>query len=303
MTQRDNILQELNELQSSLTNAAVQNVYQVPAGYFDGLADQLVRRVKALETENASQELNHLSPFLSSISKEMLYAVPAGYFENFTETIYESVITSDQSISEELERISPFLSSLKKEMPYAVPAGYFENLDETIYESVIAGDQTAAEELERISPFLSSLKKEMPYSVPENFFEQLNTTTNTEAGKPAVKIVSITRKKWFRYAAAAVVIGFVAMTGFLLMNKNNSTGDAEPGTIVNKMMQKVSTEEIDSFVQMLDAGTPVIASNDTKEMNEVKELIKDIPDKEIQDFLDETQTSVAEDNSDDMLIN
>jgi hypothetical protein len=55
MTQRDNILQELNELQSTLVNAGVENVYQAPRGYFDGLADQVLNRIRALNTEDASE--------------------------------------------------------------------------------------------------------------------------------------------------------------------------------------------------------------------------------------------------------
>jgi len=55
MTQRDNILQELSELQSSLLNAGTQNVYRVPGGYFDNLAEQVLNRIRALDTENAAE--------------------------------------------------------------------------------------------------------------------------------------------------------------------------------------------------------------------------------------------------------
>jgi hypothetical protein len=262
MTQRNKILQELADLQSSLANAAVQNAYEVPVGYFDGLADQLLRRVKALETENASRELNHLSPLLSGLSKEMPYSVPAGYFENFTETIHESVLNSNQS---------------------------------------------AFDELEKMSPLLSSLKKEMPYSVPQNYFEQLTATINAEAVKPAVKVVSITRQKWFRYAAAAVVIGFIAIAGFLLISKKENIDPAtQSSEWVNKNLKKVSTDEINSFVELTDQEAPVIASidkkNEIKDKNDVQDLIKDISDKEIQKFLDETQPDNP-DNSDDALMN
>ena len=68
MTQKDHILQELKELNSSLVNLSQQNVYSVPVGYFDGLAAQVMKRIKALEAINAKEELNHLSPLLNSIS-------------------------------------------------------------------------------------------------------------------------------------------------------------------------------------------------------------------------------------------
>ena len=65
----------------------------------------------------------------------------------------------------------------------------------------------------------------------------------------------------------------------------------------------MSTDEIDSFVQLT---APVIASvetrNETKDKIEVKELIKDISDKDIQQFLDETQANETE-SDDDALMN
>ena len=70
MTQRENILQELRELKSILADADFQTTYKAPAGYFDGLAEEILNRVKALEATSASEELVALSPLLSSISKK-----------------------------------------------------------------------------------------------------------------------------------------------------------------------------------------------------------------------------------------
>ncbi len=134
MTQKDNILQELSELKSSLANITPENIYTVPVGYFDGLAAQVLNRIKAMETVNAAEELGYLSPMLSNISKQMPYAVPAGYFEGFAEKAIQSVheINDYQTAKEELETLSPLLSGLNKQMPYAVPQGYFENLAKKI---------------------------------------------------------------------------------------------------------------------------------------------------------------------------
>ena len=130
MTQRETILQELNELQSGLAKIPATNVYSVPQGYFDKLLPQVMARIKAMETTDAAEELAHLSPMLST---------------------------------------------LKKDMPFSVPQGYFENL-----------------------------------SIPSRI----------EA--PAAKVVSFTQRKWYRYAAAAVVTGLVVLAGFLFIAKNSS---------------------------------------------------------------------------------
>jgi hypothetical protein len=163
MTQNNNILQELIGLESTLANIAPQNIYGVPDGYFEGLANQVLNRIKAMEANNSSEELAFLSPMLNNISRQMPFCVPAGYFEGLEnkliQLIHENSDSFQQTAKEELEVLSPLLSGISKQMPYSVPLGYFENL---------SADR------------------------------QTNTRSET-------KVVSITHRKWFRYAAAAMV--------------------------------------------------------------------------------------------------
>jgi len=259
MTQRDNILLELRELQSSLAEAGSQNVYLVPAGYFDNLAEIVLNRIKALDTTDAAEELSYLSPLLSGISKKMPYEVPANFFDSLGEKVIGSI---DEHAS-------------------------------------------AAEELEELSPLLSGLKKEMPYSVPKGYFEQLSNTADTKEVKPVVKVVLMARQKWFRYAAAAVVLGIIAVGSLMIFNKQTTNGDSEK--VVTKMLKKVSTEEINSFVQLTDEAIPgdmakVDPKTMMKEKNDIQELIKDIPEKEIESFLNDTQAGEPE-NDEDVLTN
>ena len=76
MTQKDNILQELREFESTLADIAPKNVYSAPAGYFETLVETVMIRIKALEAENSFEELSYLSPLLSKISKNMPYSIP-----------------------------------------------------------------------------------------------------------------------------------------------------------------------------------------------------------------------------------
>jgi hypothetical protein len=130
MSNRVNILQELNDLNSSLAGNNPENVYTVPEGYFNGLANQVLNRIKAFETDDAKDELSYLSPLVSSLSKEMLFDVPAGYFDGLEERMMHSVRESGnyRTAKEEIAALSPFLSGLKKEMPYSIPQGYFDEL-------------------------------------------------------------------------------------------------------------------------------------------------------------------------------
>lgn len=241
MTQRDNILQELKELESSLTNLSSQNIYTVPDEYFEGLAAKVLNRIKALEAANASDELSFLSPTLINISKETVFTVPSGYFEGLSEKML-ALVSQDN-------------------------------------------DQTAKEELKTLSPLLSGLKKEMPYSVPAGYFDSLQTKQET-------KVVSITSRKWFRYAAAAMIVGVIATTSLLINNSQKSFKHFEAK--VDKEIKKASDKELIEFAELTEASKDM-AFNDNKE--DLKELLKDIPANDLQEFLDEIADPDTENNN------
>ena len=247
MTQKENILQELIELKSTLANVTPQNVYTVPVGYFDGLVTIVLNRIKTLEAKNVSEELSYLSSTFSNVSKQIPYTVPAGYFEGLAENMMQLVRESNdyQTAKEELETLSPLLSGMNKTIPYSVPQGYFENLVE-------------------------------------------------EKNKPAAKVISITHRRWFKYAAAAVVTGFIVLAGFIYSNSRNSVDPVEqPYAWVKKNIKKVDKADIEAFVKLADeelTNQTVVATSPLKP-GEIKELMKDISDKEIQDFLDATPDS------------
>ena len=255
MTQRDNILNELHELNSDLGELNQQPVFQVPGGYFDNLADEVLKKVKASEAASAKEELAILSPFLSAISKSTPYSVPVGYFERFE-----------------------------------------NKLDQIIF----AGkDQTVKEELESLSPLLSGLKNRPTYTVPEGYFQHLHQPKEHAVPATKTKVVSLTGRKWFRYAAAAIVVGFVAVIGLMLLNKKETIEPTDKSSAwVQTNMKKVSTDEINEFVELANATSSGIVKTDTKD--EINKLLKDVSDKEIQDFLNDTGTAETED---DLILN
>lgn len=246
MTEKDNILLELKELNSSLANLSRQSVYSVPEGYFEGLATQIMSSIKALEATTANEELGHLSTTLNSSTKQTPYTVPTGYFDSLADNILKAVRESNdyQTAKEELETLSPLLSGLKKEMPYSVPAGYFENLTEHIV---------------------------------------------TKENKPETKVIALASRKWFRYAAAAVVTGLVVLSGFLFFGKNDSA--AEPGSKVmakiTKDIKSMDVDQQDDLIDFIDAGLNGKESAQSKKNNkstEIKDLLIGISDEELRDF-------------------
>jgi hypothetical protein len=248
MTQNDNILQELRELKSTLVDIVSQNVYLVPGGYFDNLIETVLTRIKAIEAENSSEELAYLSPLLSKISKNMPYSIPAGYFEGLEEKLMQSV---------------------RQRSDY----------------------QTVKEELETLSPLLSGLNKQMPYSIPQGYFQNLNRISAITDNK--TKIVSINTRKWFRYAAAAIIVGVVSLTGFLLINNKINNESAIPFVKfekkLDKEIKKTSDKELTEFVQQFtDAGLTGEEKAQINPKEETKDLLKDVPDQELKNFLEET---------------
>jgi hypothetical protein len=252
MAQRDNILQELRELKSVLAGIPPRNIYQVPDGYFEGLAGQVISRIKAMGTEDVGEP----------------------------------------------DYISPLLTGLKKQMPYSVPEGYFDSLEKRVAAITQADHETPQQELEQLSPLLGGIKKQTPYSVPEGYFDSL-ALSGSQKKAPGAKVISITRQ-WYRYAAAAVVITFVALGGFFFFNKKENIDPKQKSyTWVKNNMNKVSTDELDEFITITEKEAPVVAA--TTGTDEVKELMKNVSDKEIQNFLNDTEAIT--DADEDLLLN
>lgn len=242
MTNRNTILNELAELGSGLKDHNPQNIYTVPAGYFEGLAGQILNRIKALDAINPKDELKYLSPLLSNVSKEMPYAVPTGYFQNLSEDVLNNISEHEdyRASEEEIENLSPLLSSLKNKKTYSAPAGYFETLE-------------------------------------------------TKIVKQETKVISITRRRWYRLVIAAVVIGIVVIGGLLFIKSGQVNPVDNPHAWIEKNVKKVDKAKIDEFVSLAndDSSEKVDNESDAAKKDEIKELMKDVSEKEIEAFLND----------------
>jgi len=253
MTNRKTILKELADLESLLAHHDLQDIYAVPTGYFEGLADQILNRIKAFEANDAKEELSYLSPLLSNVAKEMPYSVPAGFFESLNEDILEIIKGhgDHQTSEEEIESLSPILSSLKNKNLYSIPAGYFENLE-------------------------------------------------TRVEKKETKVISITKRKWYRLAVAAVVIGAIAISGLAIFRSKQVDPNKNPQAWIEKNLdKKVSKDKIDEFVKLAeDESINVASEKDDVKHAEIKELMKDVPEKEIEAFLNDAVAFGSNSDSD-----
>jgi hypothetical protein len=251
---------------------------------------------------NILTELKELDSSLSGFSLINAYQVPAGYFDGFASRMLNLVKAMDTlDAREELSLLSPVINDIDRNMPFAIPANYFNGLEKKLMEGVLASE--SGEETETLSPLLSGLKKNNPYTVPDNYFEGLvNIAKNNEPRKEA-KIISIGAKKWYRVAAAAVVISFIAVGAFLFTRKDTIISPVDKSYAwVEKSLKQVSTDDLDQFIDMSDDQIPVIAS--VTPGKEAKELVNNLSDEQIQHFLDDVkETDLDTDSGDEILLN
>ena len=285
MTRKQYIQDELIELNSSLADYAPAATYSVPEGYFEGLAAEVLLKIRSFETEPL---------YVQSLPKQVPYMVPAGYFDNLAARMLLLVKTSSLKAADELQQVSPVLAALPKTMPYQVPAGYFDALAEDAVITAKAGSLAAAEELDAVSPLLSGLKKQMPYSVPAGYFD---TVAAPAAAAPKAKVVALGSRKWFRYAAAAVVVGVVAIFSLRFFRTDEprlGQSMARFDRNMNKAIHSSTDAELNDFLQYSDAGLDGTESarldNDALSKEEAKKLLNDVSESEMKSFLDETAT-------------
>ena len=225
-------------------------------------------------------ELNELNSSLPLEKGHELYSVPVGYFEGLAESILQNVKISLLSSSEELEEIAPLLASLPKEMPFFVPAGYFSDATEGVSDWV--KDDSPPQ-------FLQSAKQ-MPFSVPDGYFESLPAIILKIVAPRNAKIISIhSSRKWLRYAVAAMVAGIIVISSVLYFGNNNQPIDpaSESYEWVATNLKNVPDKELDDFINTTYINPSTLANTNKSTKTEIRRLLKDISDSEINKFLEE----------------
>lgn len=247
-------------------------------------------------------ELSDISSTLGNLSPQNLYVVPDGYFEGLPTQIINRIRALEAAdAKEELEYLSPFLSNISRAMPYSVPVGFFQEFGDSVMQRLNenVNHQSSKEEIESLSPLLSSLKDKNPFSVPAGYFESLDT----KGGKKEAKVISITKHRWYRVAIAAAVIGIVAITGLLLINAEKTSVFKPEAWVKKNVINKVSDEKIDEFVTLVapNETQKTAEDNEAATQEEVKELMKDVSQKEIDEFLNDAIALESNDDTDALM--
>jgi len=307
MQARNEILEELRLLSTTVSTISRENPYQVPAGYFDGFPAQVL-------------SLTGEVPFFAGPKdKPLTFSVPEGYFEGFAQNLMDRIkagasqsmgqpgygVTGEQSggrgpvgqpipvgesASEELAQLSPLLNGISRTTPYQAPDNYFEQLSPIL------------------AP-LAGLRDKPLYTVPENYFagladeilsrvnqEILSGVNQTKKDQPA-RVISLDRSttgrkntsrqlSWLKYSVAAAIAGIIITFGWLRL----SGPTAHPNQPVD--LAKVSDHDLQTYAENNnDQATTTESMNSTATLDindsDVKSLLGDVPDGDLKQYMEE----------------
>lgn len=239
------------------------------------------------------QELKDLSSFLPHDIEQPVFTVPQGYFENFAASVWQKLRSQHlQTPHDELTELSEVLAAIPKKNPYTVPENYFSGFT-PIVPSLVKEDE--------LPQALQALNRQMPYAVPAGYFDGLAATVLAKVTKPTAKVVSFNRGRFMRIAAAAIVTGIIAISGFLFLGKGEQSIDPnqQSGEWVAKSLQNISNQELDEFLKASDIGYN--ASNMAQNGNgtDVQNMLKGVSNSELDAFLEQVPTG----SEDSYLIN
>jgi len=208
-----------------------------------------------------------------------------------------------KEIPDELKNIAPTLAGIDFQQPYQVPPGYFESFpDQVLLRIRLENAASAKDELGIISPLLSGLSKKMPFTIPEGYFESLTPSIRVaekeDSHKPARVVKMFQPRKTFRLAVAAVTVGIIGVAAWLFMrepatNQYATKTDIEVQKELKNKVGEISENELANFIE---SSTTLTFTDSTSMVeigeDEVKLMLADIPDQELEKYLD--QNSVKE---------
>ncbi len=149
--------------------------------------------------------------------------------------------------------------------------------------------------MQKLSPLLFSLKDKNVFTVPSNYFENVSENVLNKLNTRPAKIVSITKARtWWKYVAAAVVTGAIAIGSLQIFNsspdmqKNNSVvteSSGLPGYIKSSFQYK-TPEQVDEGVAALSDDAIIKYLEKHGNIMDNESLSTDVDIKELPDATD-----------------
>jgi flagellar assembly factor FliW len=223
------------------------------------------------------QELKEISPLLSQIENKNPYIIASSYFSALPGNVLNKIKADDEAFS-----------SFTRINPYTAPANYFNRLSDNIIKKLnVDEDQNEVfAEMEEISPLLNTISKSPVYSTPPHYFNDLTVPNDARVEKTSKFLYFRRSKKMLSYAVAAIIIGLLFVGIFLVTGKEGtSTANVKTLPEVNRL----SEQEIVDFLKTTSPADNVVisTSKSNKKDVDIKRMVDEMSDKEIQQFLEE----------------
>ena len=201
-------------------------------------------------SEEILNELKAISPLLAGLEKINVFRVPEGYFAELYRRIADYAILNNTS----------YADNINKRNLQQVPSGYFHTLSDSILAKIKASyPESANDELHRVSPLLYALKDKNVFSVPPVYFETFAAGVMERMQPQPARIVSIKKiNSWWKYAAAAVVTGAIAVSSLQIFNgsgsqKANLASNGLPAYVQNSFQYKTEDDVNAAIAKLSDA--------------------------------------------------
>lgn len=193
-------------------------------------------------------ELQSISSLIASLPKVNVLRVPDGYFTALEQKILTNVLLHQENKKEDLQ----------------VPEGYFDTLSTRILHRIKNENTNEVEaEINPLSPVLLSLKNKNIYTVPPDYFQNLSGEIKNKLNPNEGKVIPIgTRKQWWKYAAAAVITGAIAITSLQIFNNNNSSTDNNTITASSKVPDYIKMSFQYKTPQQLNQGIASLTNDE-----------------------------------------
>lgn len=286
MENRNTILQELEEISPVVAALGNVNPYKISPSYFETLPGEIINRIEAQQMALPFTDLVQKNPFTT----------PPEYFESLSNHILNRVRALDASSpKEELELLSPLLVQIDKTPPFNRPGGFFEELPSDVLAGVHAID-FVNHALETLPLILNAVNRENIYKVPDSYFINLPLQILKKVNQQQDRLISPGhRKKLIRYAMAALITGVVAVGAWDFFQDKPTAANGNGLTGINRISdtEKISDDEI---VNYLEFNEDVPSESNSKAVSnfkeeEVKELLADLSDDELEQYLDQHTAS------------
>jgi len=237
------------------------------------------------------EELNNISPLLAGIEKQNIFSVPEAYFDTLSINVFKKITANTFNSNKDV---------------LTVPEGYFENLSNSVLNKIKLLQDDPAQELRTLSPMLYSIQNENVFEVPMGYFRNLENEILNKV-KPQAKVIQIKKSNsiW-KYVAAAVVTGVIAVSSLMIFNSQTKSTEKKANQVavssniksatkfkseqqVNAAIATLSDDEIIKYLEKTgsDVDNEALATSiNTNELPAPNDYLLD--EKTLDSYLDKT---------------